>query len=93
MSERGGCTALRFHRSSQRYRARRGSQAHLRMRIYEIAAVRIRYGYPRIHVLLQREGWRVNRKRGYRLYRLEGLRLRRKRPGQHAGRSGQWSPG
>jgi len=83
VSERRDCTALRFHRSSQCYRARRDGQAHLRKRILEIASVRVRYGYPRIHVLLQREGWRVNRKRVYRLYRLEGLSLRRKRPRRH----------
>ena len=83
MSERRGCWALRFHRSSQRYRGRRDDQAPLRLRIREIAAVRVRYGYPRIHVLLQREGWKVNRKRVYRLYRLEGLSLRRKRPRRH----------
>ena len=41
------------------------------MRTCEGAAVWVRFGYPRIHVLLQREGWRVNRKRVYRLYRLE----------------------
>ncbi len=50
------------------------------MRIKEIAAVRVRYGYKRIHVLLQREGWQVNHKRVYRLYREEGLNLRTKRP-------------
>ena len=53
------------------------------MRIREIAAVRVRYGYPRIHVLLRREGWAVNRKRVYRLYRQEGLSLRHKRPRRH----------
>ena len=83
VSERRGCWALRFHRSSQRYVGCRDDQAPLRLRIREIAAVRIRYGYPRIHVLLQREGWKVNRKRVYRLYRLEGLSLRRKRPRRH----------
>ena len=49
------------------------------MRIREIAAVRVRYGYKRIHVLLQREGWEINHKRVYRLYCEEGLNLRRKR--------------
>ncbi len=48
------------------------------MRIREIAEVRIRYGYRRIHVLLLREGWHINHKRVYRLYREEGLNLRRK---------------
>jgi len=83
VSERRGCTALRFHRSSQRYRPSRDDQAPLRLRIREIAAVHVRYGYPRIHVLLRREGWAVNRKRVYRLYRLEGLSLRHKRPRRH----------
>ncbi|WP_408902482.1 DDE-type integrase/transposase/recombinase [Teichococcus vastitatis] len=45
--------------------------------------MRIRYGYSRIHILLQREGWKINRKRVYRLCRLEGLSLRRKRPRRH----------
>ncbi len=38
----------------------------------------MRYGYRRLHVLLRREGWRVNHKRVYRLYQLEGLALRRR---------------
>lgn len=48
------------------------------MRLKELAGVRVRYGYRRLHVLLQREGWQVNAKRVYRLYRLEGLSLRLK---------------
>lgn len=83
MSERRGCAALRFHRSSQRYRSSRDDQAPLRLRIREIAAVRVRYGCPRIRILLRREGWAVDRKRVYRLYRLEGLSLRCKRPRRH----------
>ena len=47
------------------------------MRIREIASVRKRYGYRRIHVLLLREGWKINHKRVYRLYRQEGLNLRK----------------
>ena len=50
------------------------------MRINEIARVRVRYGYKRIHVLLQREGWQVNHKRVYRIYCEESLNLRTKRP-------------
>ena len=50
----------------------------MRARLRELAASRVRYGYRRLHVLLQREGWPVNHKRVLRLYRLEGLTLRRK---------------
>jgi putative transposase len=52
----------------------------LRKRIREIAQTRVRYGYRRIHILLQREGWPVGRTRVYRLYRLEGLQMRHKPP-------------
>jgi len=50
------------------------------MRIREIAAVRVHYGYRPVHVMLRREGWEDNYKRIYRLYRSEGLSLRHKRP-------------
>ena len=46
----------------------------------DLAAARVSYGYRRIHVLLKREGWQVNHKLVYRLYCLEGLRMRPKRP-------------
>ena len=79
VSERRACEVLIFRRSSHRYHSSADGQAELRMRIREIAAVRIRYGYKRIHVLLQREGWEINHKRVYRIYCEEGLNLRRKR--------------
>lgn len=50
------------------------------MRMREIAAVRIRYGFQRIHILLRREGFIDNHKRTYRIYKEEGLNLRTKRP-------------
>src|SRR5262249_14100093 len=46
----------------------------------EITQTRVRYGYRRIHVLLRREGWAVNRKRIHRLYKEMGLQLRNKTP-------------
>ena len=60
------------------------------MRIRDIALSRPRFGYPRIHIMLRREGWRVNHKRVHRLYRLEGLQVRlrhrrRKRLSLHRG--------
>lgn len=83
MSERRSCAALRFDRSSHRYKTIRDDQAPLRQRIKEIAATRIRYGYRRIHILLRREGWMINEKRVRRLYGEEGLNLRQKRPRRH----------
>lgn len=50
------------------------------LRIRDLAATRTRYGYFRIYILLRREGWFVNHKRVYRLYREDGLSLRLKKP-------------
>ena len=50
------------------------------MRMREIAAVRVRYGYRKILVLVQREGWAVGKTMISRLYREEGLALRRTLP-------------
>ena len=73
------------------------------MRIREIAQSRPRFGYQRIHIMLRREGWQVNKKRVHRLYRLEGLQVRmrvrrRKRMSLHrgpvppaSGRNQHWS--
>ena len=78
VSIRRACRALPVDRSTYHYRSRRAGQAQLSKRIKEIAETRVRYGYRRIHVLLRREGWRVNTKRVYRLYRELGLQLRNK---------------
>ena len=80
MSIRRACRALPVARATYHYRSRRTGQAQLSERIKEIAATRVRYGYRRIHVLLRREGWVVNPKRVYRIYRELGLQLRNKTP-------------
>jgi putative transposase len=80
VSARRACGVLCAERSSYAYKSRRDAQAHLRKRIREIAETRVRYGYRRVHVLLRREGWKLNHKRTYRLYKEEGLCLRRKTP-------------
>lgn len=78
VSIRRACEVLRAGRSTYHYVSHGSAQADLRQRIREIAETRVRYGYRRIHVLLRREGWEVNAKRVYRLYREEGLQLRHK---------------
>ena len=49
-------------------------------RIKEICQTRVRYGYRRIHVMLQRDGWKVNQKKVRRIYNELGLQLRNKTP-------------
>ena len=75
------CQLMRFNRSSYYYQKAEDPQAiMLIQKIKDIAAVRVRYGYRRIHVLLRREGIKVNAKRVYRLYCKTNLQLRNKRP-------------
>ena len=79
MSERRACTIVRVDRKTIRYRSRRPADEALRSRMRELAAERRRFGYRRLHVLLRREGLVRNRKRTQRLYREEGLMVRRRR--------------
>lgn len=72
ISERRVCAVLRIYRNMYRYKSKKDTQAYLRMRIREIAEARVRFGYRRIHVLLQKEGFKINHKRVYRLYCEEG---------------------
>jgi putative transposase len=62
-----------------RYQARGREDESVRARLRELAALRKRFGYRRLYVLLRREGVLVNHKRVYRLYREEGLSLRRRK--------------
>ncbi|MGZ2452665.1 putative transposase [Rhizobium ruizarguesonis] len=80
ISIRRACGALNFVRSSYHYTSRRADQAGLECRIREICETRVRYGYRRVHVHLEREGWDTNIKRTYKIYRDLGLQLRNKTP-------------
>lgn len=73
------CGLVGISRALYDYRSRRTDGAALRERICTLAGEKRRYGYRRIHVLLRREGWQVNRKRTYRLYRNAGLAVRRRK--------------
>jgi putative transposase len=73
------CGLVDISRSLYGYRSRRPDCARLRQRMGEIAGEKRRYGYRRIHVLLRREGWKVNWKKVYRLYREMGLAVRRRK--------------
>jgi putative transposase len=86
-SERQICRALGLARATFRYRSQKSPQEQLRLRITDIATTRVRYGYRRIHTLLLREGWQINHKRVYRLYKDAGLSIR-----PHQKRKSQKSP-
>ena len=79
MSERRACREIAADRSSVRFRSQRPDDAALRERLRELAAERRRFGCRRLHVLLCQEGLLMSRKRTQRLYREEGLTVRRRR--------------
>ncbi len=80
MSIRRTCRVLEVDTSTYHCKSRRSGQAVLEHRIKEICQTRVRYGYRRVHVLLLREGWRINHKKTRRIYRELGLQLRNKTP-------------
>lgn len=76
LSERRVCRALGFSRSSHRYRCRtRTGEEALVQELKTLSGAHPRYGYRRIHALLKRAGWAVNRKRVQRLWREYGLKV------------------
>ena len=78
---------MMINRSTMNYRSRRDPQHALRLRMRELAASRVRFGYRRLTVMLRRDGWAVNAKRIYRLYTEDGLAVRTKMPKKIARRS------
>ena len=80
LSERRACRLVGIGRSSHRYVTVIAEENEtLKARIAELAYTWRRFGYRRIHQLLDREGYKVNHKRVYRLYRLSGLVVRRRK--------------
>ncbi|MDP3264667.1 MAG: IS3 family transposase, partial [Tabrizicola sp.] len=80
VSIRTACGAIGFDRSTFLYQSRRTDQAAVAKRIREICETRVRYGYRRVHVLLDREGWGINVKKVYRICKALGMQLRHKTP-------------
>ncbi|QIQ85797.1 IS3 family transposase [Erythrobacter sp.] len=84
MSERRACRVIDADRKSVRYRSIRDDDGALREKLRELANQRRRFGYRRLHILLRREGVMINRKKTQRLYREEGLAVRRRRSRKRA---------
>jgi len=79
LSQRRACRLIGMDVSSCRYRSRRADDGPLRERLRVLATLRRRFGYRRLGWLLDREGTKVNLKKVYRLYREEGLAVKRRR--------------
>ena len=78
VSERRACTMIGTCRMTVRYRSQRPDDGRLRERMKALADERRRFGYRRLHILLRREGYVVNHKRLFRLYKEERLIVRRR---------------
>jgi putative transposase len=82
MSERRACRLIKADRKTVAYRSRRPRDDALRGRLREPAAEQRRFGYRRLHILLlllRAEGHVLNRKKTQRLYREEGLTVRKRK--------------
>jgi putative transposase len=78
-SERRACKIVGLCRNSYRYQAKPKNDDEIRSRLRALAEKRRKSGAPMLHTLLRREGYLINHKRTERLYREEGLSLRRKK--------------
>jgi putative transposase len=78
MSERRACRVIGAERMTVRYRSRRPDDPKLRERLVALARERRRFGYRRLLIFLRREGFVVNHKRLFRLYREERLMVRKR---------------
>jgi putative transposase len=79
LSERQACRLVGISTSVLRYQARPDGSQFLRERLKQLAGQHRRHGYRMLHNRLRNEGWVVNVKRTYRLYRQEGLMVRQRR--------------
>ncbi len=78
VSERRACETAGADRSMVRYQSKRSDDAELREAVKRVSAERKRFGYRRIHVMVEREGFSVNHKKLRRIYREEGLQVRKR---------------
>ena len=79
LSQRRACRLASLNLSTWQYKSHKPDLKGLRERIVELASERRRFGYRRLHILLRREGWDVNHKAVHRIYREEGLQVRKRK--------------
>jgi putative transposase len=79
LSQRRACGLIGITRRGLKRAPLEDRNRGLRQRLRELAEARRRWGCPMLYLMLRREGWRANHKRVERIYREEGLSLRRRR--------------
>ncbi len=84
MSERRACTLVAADRKMIRYRSRRLGDVELRSRLRDLANQRRRFGYRRLFILLREQEEPSGVNRIYRLYREEGLTVRKRKARRRA---------
>jgi putative transposase len=84
MSERRACLLIAADRKMVRHRSRRPSDVELRTRLRDLANQRRRFGYRRLFILLREQGEPSGINRIYRLYREEGLTVRKRKARRRA---------
>lgn len=86
LSERRACQIISADRKTIRYRSSRPPEVELRAKLQDLANERRRFGYRRLFILLRRDGEpsEVNRILSYRLYREEGLSVRKRKARRRA---------
>lgn len=77
ISERRACRILMLHRATRRYVAKPHDDSPVRKKLKKLAAEKPRYGCPRLLAIIRREGMIVNHKKLHRIYKEEGLQVRR----------------
>lgn len=77
-SQRRACAVVGIDPRVYRYRSTRDDDTVLRGRLRELSSKRRRFGHRRLHLLLRREGYELNWKRLYRIYREEKLTVRKR---------------
>ena len=78
LSERRACRLVGVHRSVVRYCSRKADEVELTERIRAIAFEKKRFGYRRIHMVLKREGVKINHKKVWRIYKSQGLKVQKR---------------
>jgi putative transposase len=84
LSERRACSLLNADRKMVRYKSRCPADTELRARLRDLANERKRFGYRRLFILLRQEGEASGINRVHRLYREEGLTVRKRRARRRA---------